>query len=327
MKAIVYTKYGSPDVLHSKEVAKPIPAANQVLIKVVTASLNAADWHMVRGTPFILRLMMGALFKPKYSIPGAAVAGRVEAIGKDVKQFNVDDEVYGDLSSSGWSTCAEYVCASEEALALKPPQLSFEEAAAVPMAAVTALQGLRDKGHIRAGQKVLINGASGGVGTFAVQIAKAFGAEVTAVCSSGKMDMMRSLGADHVIDYTKDDFAQNGQQYDLIIAANGSRALSDYRRVLAPNGIYVMTGGSVQQLFDVMLFGKRMSQDGRQFTNLMANSSSPDLVFLNELLQNRKIIPVIDRCYPLEQTAEALRYLEAGHASGKVIIIVENSAQ
>jgi NADPH:quinone reductase-like Zn-dependent oxidoreductase len=322
MKAAVYKNYGSPTVVHYTDVAKPTPAENEVLIRVYAAGLNAADCHMVSGTPFLIRLMMGGIFKPKHTILGAAVAGRVEAVGSAVKQFKPGDEVYGDLSSGGWGTCAEYVCAREEELALKPTQLSFEEAAAVPMAAVTALQGLRDKGHLKAGQKVLIYGASGGVGTFAVQIAKALGAEVTAVCSTKKIEMVRSLGADYVIDYTKEDFAQSEKRFDLIIGANGNRPLSDFRRVLAPQGTFVMTGGSMGMLFAVMTSGKRMSRSGQTFTNLMAHASNSDLAFLNVLLQARQIIPVIDRCYPLEQAAEALHYLNDGHAAGKVVVTV-----
>jgi NADPH:quinone reductase-like Zn-dependent oxidoreductase len=233
MKAIVNTTYGSPDVLQFKDVEKPSPTDNEVLIKVLAASVNAADLHLLRADPFLIRFMSG-LLKPKTTILGADIAGRVEAVGKNVTQFKPGDEVFGDISGCGWGGFAEYVCASEDALALKPTNLSFEEAAAVPMAAVTALQGLRNKGQIQPGQKVLINGASGGVGTFAVQIAKSFGAEVTGVSSTRNVDMARSIGADHVIDYTQADFTKNGQQYDLILAANGDRSISEYKRALAP---------------------------------------------------------------------------------------------
>ena len=323
MKAIVYTQYGAPsDVLHFKEVERPTPSDNEVLIKVHAASINAAEWHLVRADPFLARFATG-LLKPKNTIPGADVAGRVEAVGRSVKLFRPGDEVFGDLSACGWGAFAEYVCANENALALKPANMTFEQAAAVPLAAVTALQGLRDKGQIKAGQKVLINGASGGVGTFAVQIAKSFETEVTAVCSTRKVDMVRSLGADHVIDYTQEDFTANGQHYDLILAANGNRSIFEYKRALAPKGIYVMTGGSMAQLFQAMLLGPLLSMAGRQnMGNVRARPNQNDLAFLKELLEVGNVVPVIDRWYPLSETAEAIRYLEAGHARGKVVITV-----
>src|SRR6266571_7120401 len=239
MKAIVYHTYGSPDVLKLKEVAKPTPKDDEVLIKVYAAAANAGDWHLLRGVPFLVRLVSGVL-KPKNTILGADIAGRVEAVGRNVTQFQPDDEVFGDLSGCGFGGFAEYVCARENALALKPANLSFEEAAAVPSAGVTALQGLREKGQIQPGQKVLINGASGGVGTFAVQLAKSFGAEVTGVCSTRNVDMVRSLGADQVIDYTQADFTKNGQRYDFIFAVNGYHSIFDYKRALSPKGVYVM---------------------------------------------------------------------------------------
>jgi NADPH:quinone reductase-like Zn-dependent oxidoreductase len=319
MKAIIYTKYGPPDVLELKEADKPVPKDNQVLVKIHAASLNAADWHLLRADPFMARLFSG-LFRPKFNILGADIAGRVEAIGKDIKQFKPGDEVFGDLFGCGFGGFAEYACADEKALILKPANISFEEAAAIPVAAMTALQGLCDKGHIQPGQKVLINGASGGVGTFAVQIAKYFGAEVTAVCSTGNMEMARSLGADHVIDYTKEDFTKNGQQYDLILAANGYHPISDYRRGLSPNGIYVMTGGKGKQMFQAMTLGPWMSMGGKKMGGLSAKSNQKDLVFIKGLLETGKIKPVIDRRYPLSETAQAFRYLEEGHAKGKIII-------
>jgi len=322
MKAIVYTEYGSPDVLHLQEVVKPTPKDNEVLIKVYAASLNAADLHYLRADPFLIRPTSG-LLKPKNTFLGADVAGRIEAVGRTVTQFKLGDEVFGDLSESGRGTFAEYVCASENALSLKPANLSFEEAAAVPLAAVTALQGLRDKGKIGPGQKVLINGASGGVGTFAVQIAKSFGAEVTAVCSTRNLDIVRSIGADHVIDYTQEDFTQNGHRYDLILAANGYHSISDYKRVLAPKGTYVMTGGAMAQLSEVMLKGLWISMTGSQkMGNLLAKPNQKDLAFMKELLEAGKVVPVIDRCYPLSEVPEALHYLEEGHAKGKVVITV-----
>jgi len=325
MKAIVYTKYGPPDVLELKEVGKPAPKENEVLIKVQAASLNAYDWHLLMADPFLVRFMGGGLLKPKNKILGADMAGRVEAVGENVSQFKPGDDVFGDLARWGCGGCAEYVCAPEEALALKPKGMTFEQAAAVPMAALTALQGLRDKGHVQPGQKVLINGASGGVGTFAVQFAKFFGTEVTAVCSTGNMDMARSLGADHVIDYTKENFTKSGRQYDLILAANGYHPLADYKRALAPGGIYVMTGGSMRQIFQAMLLAPWFSMNGsRKMGGLTAQASQKDLVFIKELMEAGKVVPVIDRVYPLPEVPEALRYLVAGHAKGKVVITIEH---
>ena len=321
MKAIVYAQYGSPDFLQLREVARPAPKEDEVLIRVHAASVNAADWHYLRGAPFLFRLETG-FPKPKNTFLGADVAGRVEAVGRNVTQFQPGDEVFGDLSESGRGTFAEYVCASENALALKPANISFEEAAAVPMAAVVALQGLR-AGKIQRGQKVLVNGASGGVGTFAVQIAKAFGAEVTAVCSTMKLDLVRSIGADHVIDYTQEDFTRNRQQYDLILAVNGYRSISDYKRALSPTGTYVMSGGDTAQMMEAMFLGPWMSRKGsRKMGNLAAKPSQKDLIFVKELLETGKVVPVIDRCYPLSEVADALRYLEEGHAQGKIVITV-----
>jgi NADPH:quinone reductase-like Zn-dependent oxidoreductase len=324
MKAIVYTQYGPPDVLQVKEVEKPTPSDNEVLVKVHAASVNAADWHLLTADIFLVRLMGMGLLKPKNTILGADVAGRVEAVGRNVKQFQPGDEVFGDLSGCGWGAFAEYACAQETVLVLKPANVSFEAAAATPLAAVTALQGLRDKGQLQAGQKVLINGASGGVGTFAVQIAKAFGAEVTAVCSTRNVELVRSLGADHVIDYTQADFTRSGQQYDLILAANGYHSIFDYKRALGPKGIYVMTGGSMAQMFQAMLLGPVLSMTGEnKMGNLLAQSNQKDLVFIKGLLEAGKVVPVIDRRYPLHEAAEALRYLGEGHAKGKVVIAIE----
>jgi NADPH:quinone reductase-like Zn-dependent oxidoreductase len=270
--------------------------------------------------------MGGGLLKPKNQILGADLAGQVEAVGRNVKQFQPGDEVFGDLSGCGSGGFAEYVSVPENVLALKPANLTFEETAAVPMAAVTALQGLRDKGQIQPGQKVLIHGASGGVGTFAVQIAKSFGAEVTAVCSTRNVDLARSMGADQVIDYTKEDFTQNEQRYDLILAANGYHSLSDYKRALSPKGIYVMTGGSMAQIFQAMLLGPWISMTGsKKMGALSAEPNQKDLVFMKELLEAGKVVPVIDRRYPLSKVAEALRYLGEGHAQGKVVITVEHT--
>jgi NADPH:quinone reductase-like Zn-dependent oxidoreductase len=268
--------------------------------------------------------MGGGLFKPKNKILGEDIAGVVEAVGAGARLFKPGDEVFGDIASCGSGGFAEYVSVSERALALKPSNLSFEEASAVPMAAVTALQGLRDCGRIKPGRKVLINGASGGVGTFAVQIAKAFGAEVTAVCSTGKMDLARSLGADHVIDYTKEDFTRSGRSYDLILAANGYHPLSAYRRALAPGGVYVMAGGTTAQIFEAMLLGPLMSiAGGRKLGGMIAKNSREDLILLKGLLEEGRVVPVLDRRFPLSEIAAAMRYLEEGHARGKVVIKVE----
>ena len=325
MKAIVYTKYGAPDVLELKEVEKPTPRDDEVLVKLHAVSANAADLHLLRGDPFLLRLVSG-LLKPKNTILGADIAGRVEAVGKNVKEFQPGDEVFGDISACGWGGFAEYVCARENALVLKPACLTFEQAAAVPMAAVTALQGLRAKGQIQPGQKVLINGASGGVGTFAVQIAKSFGAEVTAVCSTRNVAMARSLGADHVIDYTQEDFTKNGQRYDLILAVNGYQSISDYQRALSPAGMYVMSGGSGAQMSQAMLLGPWISMTGsKKMGNLLAKPNQKDLVFVKELLEAGKVVPVIDRRYTLSEVPEAIRYLEEGHAKGKVVITLEQN--
>jgi NADPH:quinone reductase-like Zn-dependent oxidoreductase len=325
MKAIVCTKYGSPDVLQVKEVGKPAPRDDEVLVKIHAASVNAYDWHLLTADIFLVRLMGGGLLRPKHSIPGADIAGRIEAAGSHVRQFRQGDEVFGDISACSAGGFAEYVSVPESSLALKPTNLTFEEAAAVPMAAITALQGLRDLGHIQAGQKVLIQGASGGVGTFAVQIAKSFGAEVTAVCSTRNLGQARSLGADHVIDYTKEDFTKSGQQYDLILAANGYHPLSAYKCALTPQGIYVMAGGSGAQIFQAMLLGSWMSKTGgRKMGGVSAKPNQQDLTFMKGLLEAGKVVPVIDRRYPLSEAAEALRYLGEGHARGKIVITVEH---
>jgi NADPH:quinone reductase-like Zn-dependent oxidoreductase len=321
MKAIVYHRYGSPDVLEFTDLEKPTPKENEVLIKVHAVSINAYDWHLLTADIFLVRLMGGGLNEPKNKILGADISGRVEAVGENVTQFQPGDAVFGDIAGRAIGGFAEYTTAPEGILAAKPANLSFEQAAAVPMAGVTALQGLRDEGMIQPGQKVLINGASGGVGTFAVQIAKAFGAEVTAVTSTRNLDQATSLGADHVIDYTKEDFTQSGQQYDLILAANGYHPLSAYKRALAPRGIYVMAGGKPAQIFQAMLLGSLMSRSGgKKLGGVSAKASQKDLAYLKELLEAGKIVPVIDRRYPFNEAADALRYLGEGHARGKVVI-------
>lgn len=326
MKAMVYTQYGSPsDVLRLNEVEKPTPKDDEVLIKVLVSSINSAELHLIKADPFLVRMSTG-LLKPTKTIPGADVAGRVEAVGKDVRQFKPGDEVFGDLSGCGWGAFAEYVCANENAILLKPTNMTFEQAAAVPLAGVTALQGLRNKGQIKSGQKVLINGASGGVGSFAVQIAKSFGAEVTGVCSTKKMDMVRSMGADNVIDYTQVDVTQSGQYYDLILDAAAYRPFSVYKRILSSRGIYVFAGGTTSGLFRTMLQGSMMSKsEGQTFVTLMAGPNLDDLGCMKELLETGKVTPVIDRCYPLSEAVAALQYVEERHVQGKVVITVAHN--
>jgi len=326
MKAIVCTKYGSPDVLQLQEVAKPAPQDDEVLIRIYAASINSRDWRFMRAKPFFIRLRPGGFLQPKNKILGADVAGRIESIGSNVRQFKPGDEIFGYLpSATGCGTFAEYVCANENALALKPVNLTFEQAAAVPLAAMTALQGLRDNGNIQSGQRVLINGASGGVGTFAVQIAKAFGAEVTAVCSTRNLEMVRSLGADQVIDYTREDFTRNGQRYNLILAANGYHPISDYLRVLSPEGTYVVAGGSMLQLFQAARQGQRTSKTGSQKIYVVSlEQNQKNLIFMKELLESGKVVPVIDGCYPLSKTAEAFQYYEKVHPRGKVAITIKH---
>ena len=322
MKAIVCHKYGPPDVLKLTDVEKPIPEDNQVLVKIHAASVNYGNLVLLRGKPFLARFAFG-LLKPKYPIPGGDIAGQVEAVGKDVKQFQPGDEVFGDLSGCGWGGFAEYVSVPEHALALKPANLSFEEAAAVPMAGVTALQGLRNKGKIQSGQKVLIHGASGGVGTFAVQIAKSLGAEVTGVCSTRNVDILQSIGADHAIDYTKEDFTQQKQSYDLILAVNGHQPISAYKRALNPNGVFVHVGGSEAQLFQAMVLGPWISMTGsKKMGSMLQRANQKDLMYMKELLEAGKVKPVIDRCYKLSEIPEALSYFEEGHAQGKIVITV-----
>ena len=306
MKAVVYNKYGPPEVIQVQEEEKPTPKGDEVLIKIYTASVNAYDWHFLTADIFLIRFMGAGLFKPKYHRLGADVSGRIEAVGKSVTQFKPGDDVYGMIRGS----FAEYACSSEKDLVLKPSNLSYDEAAAVPMAGITALQGLRDEGKIQQGQKVLVNGASGGVGTYAVQIAKYYGAEVTAVCSTRNLDQARSIGADHVIDYTKEDFTQSGKLYDLIFAANGYHPLSAYKRALNPKGIYVMAGGTKAQIFQSILLSSLMSEKGgRKIGGVSAKRSQTDLAFLKEILEAGKVVPVIDRRYTLSEAADALRYL------------------
>lgn len=316
MKAIVYPTYGSPDVLELQDIDKPTPQDNQVLVKVHAAAANPLDWHRMRGAPFLVRLSDG-LRKPKNPRLGADIAGRVEAVGRAVTAFQPGDDVFGEIGAGGF---AEYVCVKEAALVSKPANLSFAAAAAAPVAALTALQGLRNHGKLQSGQKVLINGASGGVGTFTVQMAKAFGAEVTGVCSTRNLELVRKLGADHVIDYTQTDFTKTGQRYDLIFDAVGNRSVSDYRRALAPQGIGVVAGfTTLARMFPIMLFG---SWGQQKISAFLAQPNQSDLLVIKELLETGKVAPVIDRCYPLAETAAAIRYLETARARGKVIITI-----
>jgi NADPH:quinone reductase-like Zn-dependent oxidoreductase len=328
VQAVEYTQYGSPDVIRIRQVEKPTPRDDEVLIEVLAASVNAYDWHFLTADVFLIRLMSGGLRKPKKTTLGADIAGRVIAIGKNVTRFHPDDAVFG-TARGGSGGFAEFACASEKALELKPTNISFEQAAAVPIAGLTALQGLRDKGCIKPGASVLIHGASGGVGTFAIQIAKAFGAHVTAVCSSANVETARSLGADHVIDYSREDFAASSERYDLILVANGNRSLADYKRSLKANGVCVLAGGtvgSIGQLVGTMLSAWWISKTGsKKIHSLLARIKQADLAAMKELLESGKVKPVIDRRYPLRDAADALRYLGQGHARGKVVITMEHA--
>jgi NADPH:quinone reductase-like Zn-dependent oxidoreductase len=315
MKAIVCTRYGSPDILQLREVARPIPKEDEALVKVHATSLNAADLETLRGM-FVIRIVAPA--RPMHKILGTDVAGRVEAVGINVKRFQPGDEIWGDLSFPlGSGTFAEYVCIPEEALRLKPASMTFEQAAAVPTAAVVALQKLRYRGPIQPGHKVLINGAGGGVGTFAVQLAKYFGAEVTGVDSTEKLDMLRSIGADQVIDYTQEDFTQNEQRYDLILDIKAYRSISDYEHALGPKGVYVLVGGSVARILQAS-----MSRNERM-VNFQVRPSQEDLFFVKQLVEASKVVPVIDRRFQFSEVAEAVRYYGEGHARGKVVITVQ----
>jgi NADPH:quinone reductase-like Zn-dependent oxidoreductase len=322
MKAIVYRNYGSPDVLHYEDVAKPVPAANEVLVKVHAASVNPYDWHFMRGDPYIVRIFAG-LFKPKFPILGADMAGVVEAVGASVTQFQPGDEVFGN----GRGAFAEYVCVTETSVMSKPGGISFEQVASVPIAGLTALQSLRDKGHIRSGCKVLINGAAGGVGTFAVQIAKTFGADVTGVCSTRNVEMVRALHADHVIDYTQENFNENSQRYDIFLDLVGNHPLSACRRILTPHGIYVAAGGKADPwmfgVFAQAIHAFLLSLTGtRKLVGFFAKMNQGDLKILSELIQVGEVLPVLDKTYSLRDCAAAVRYVEEGHARGKVVIVV-----
>jgi NADPH:quinone reductase-like Zn-dependent oxidoreductase len=324
MKAAIYTKFGPADVVHIADIEKPVPKDNEVLIRVHAVSLNALDYRMMKGAPYIVRMLFG-MRKPSAASPGRPgrdVAGRVEAVGGKVTQFKPGDDVFGVCPGAA----AEYACAAEDKLALKSPTVSFEEAAALPIAAITALQGLRDKGKIQQGHTVLVDGASGGVGTFAIQIAKSFGAQVTAVCSTRNVEAARAMGADHVIDYTQTDFTRSGRRYNLIIAANGHHSIFAYRRALNPKGIYVMAGGGIPQILQTFLLGPLLSRMGsKKMRSFMARIDKKDLLVLQELLESKKVVPAIEKRFPLGETGEAIRYLAEGHARGKVVITMGNS--
>lgn len=319
LKAIVYTKYGGPEVLQIKEIEKPSPKDDEVLIKVYAVSINDWDFGLLGGD-FINRLLNG-LLKPKRKILGSDIAGRIEAVGKNVTRFKTGDEVYGDLSSY-WGGFAEYTCAREKSLALKPAAMSFEEAAAIPQAAMLAVQGLIDKGKIHPGQKLLINGAGGGVGTFAVQIAKLYGVEITAVDSAGKLNLLRSIGFDHVIDYTKEDFTGNGRCYDLILDVKTNRSMFDYTRALCPNGTYVSVGGSMGRLLQALILGPWISMMSKKHIRIVALKTNKDLLYMNELFEAGKIKPVIDGPYELNSFAEAFRLFAKAEHKGKVVIMM-----
>ncbi len=326
MKAIVYSNYGSPDVLKCEEVEKPTAGDDEVLIKVRAASVNPLDWHLMRGRPYLGRILLG-LRKPKITRPGRDVAGQVEAVGRKVTQLKPGDEVFGTCRGA----FAEYACTPESALVMKPDNVTFEQAASAPIAGFTALQALRDKGQIQPGQKVLINGAAGGVGTFAVQIAKSFGTEVTGVCSTRNVEMVRSIGADHVIDYTQEDFTKRGQRYDLILDSVSNHSLSARRRVLNPNGICVMVGGPnesrsmiglLAQWITALVLSRFVS---RKVVVYMARTNQEDLTIIGKLMATGKVTPVIDKRSGLSEVPEALRYLGTGHARGKVVITLEHN--
>ncbi len=321
MKAITQDTYGSPDVLEFTDVAMPDVGEDQVLVSVRATSIQPLDWHYMRGEPVIMRPSLGWR-GPKHKTPGADVAGVVEAVGGGVSQFKPGDEVFGGCDAG----CAEYAVSSERDLATKPGNLTFEQAAAVPVAALTALQGLRDTGKVQPGQRVLINGAAGGVGTFAVQIAKALGAEVTGVTSSGNVEMVRSLGADHVIDYTREDFTASAERFDVLFDLVGNRSLADLRRVIRPRGTLVVCGAAPGRWFAPLVPSLRAvivsPFVGQRLRPFLAKIDQVDLIVMKELIEAGKVTPVIDRTYPLTDTAEAMRYVEAGHAKGKVVITI-----
>ncbi|MEM9092486.1 MAG: NAD(P)-dependent alcohol dehydrogenase [Cyanobacteria bacterium P01_F01_bin.53] len=327
MKAIVQSEYGSADVLRVEDIDKPVVADDEVLVRVQGAGVHAGDWHLMRGTPFLIRLIFGGIQKPKFKTIGTDIAGRVEAVGKEVTQFKPGDEVFGDLSECGFGAFAEYVSVPEKALVLKPTNLTFEAAATIPVSGLAALQALRDIGKIQPGQKVLINGASGGVGSFAVQLAKAFGAEVTGVCSTQKIEMVRSLGADHIVDYTQADPTKPAQPYDLIIDAAAYQPFFAFLGAIAPGGTYVLVGGNTAEFFRAMLFGSfvdrfKAKSSRRKVTSLQSTPNQADLKTLKELIEVGKLKPFVDREYSLAEVPEAIRHIEQRHVKGKVAISV-----
>jgi len=324
MKASVLTNYGSPDFFEFRDVAKPTPKDNEVLIKVYASSINSWDWEILIGKPFVNRLMVGLRKPTRIKILGCDISGRIETVGKNVKNFKVGDEVFADLSNSGWGGFAEYVCApaNKNLLALKPTTMTFEQAAVVPQAAVLALQGLR-KGQIDQARTVMINGASGGVGSFAVPMAKSYGAEVTGVCPTNKMDFVRSLGADYVIDFTQQDFTRNGQQYDLILDVQGHHSIVDYRRALSTNGCYIMVGGSTKLVNQLLFLWPWLSLfSHKKMHLLMHKPDANDLNVMKTFFEAGSVSPVIDKCYPLSKLAEAMRYYGEGHVKGKIAITI-----
>ena len=325
MKAIVLEKYGSPDFFVLKKVEKPKPRDNEVLVKVFSVAINSWDWEILIASPFVNRLMAGLLKPKRIKILGCDIAGTVEAIGKNVKQFQPGDDVFGDLSGCGWGGLAEYVCARDNALVSKPASMSFEQAAAIPQAGLLALQALRYKGQVQSGQKVLFNGAGGGVGTLGMQIAKSFGAEVTGVDNTEKLDIMRSSGADHIIDYTQEDFTKNGQDYDRIIDVAATRSVFDYKRALSPDGIFVMVGGSSSLVYKLLFLGPWISMTESKKMGLLLHKPNKGLAYMKERFEAGKVIPVIDSCYPLNKTAEAFRYYGGGRVKGKIIITVDGN--
>ena len=323
MKAITYYQYGSPDVLQLEEVPKPVPAEDEILVKVQAVSVNRSDWESLTGKPFYAR--MGGLRKPSHHILGSDVAGRVELAGKNHRQFQPGDEVYGEMWGYNGGF-AEYVCTQGRAWALKPSEITFEQAAAIPQAGVIALQGIRDQGRVQPGQKVLINGAGGGAGSFAVQLAKLYGAEVTGVDHTEKLDYIRSLGADHVIDYTRTDFTRSGEQYDLILDPVAYRSAFAYARALKPRGTYFAVGGNVSTFLQLLLFGPPIrKRTGRNVRVLVVHRTQESLLAITELCEAGKVLPVIDRLYPLEEVPAALKHLGEGHARGKVVITVADT--
>jgi NADPH:quinone reductase-like Zn-dependent oxidoreductase len=319
MKAIIYTQYGGPEVLQMAEIEKPIPKDDEVLVEIHAVSLNDWDTGLLNGD-FINRILNG-IRKPKRQILGSEIAGRIEAVGKNVSQFKTGDEVYGDLSGH-WGGFAEYACAQQNALSIKPSGMSFQEAASIPQAAMLAVQGLIDKGNIRDGQKILINGAGGGVGTFGVQIAKLYGAEVTGVDCASKQDMMRSLGFDHVIDYTQEDFTKSARQYDLILDAKTNRSIFDYARVLSRDGVYVTVGGSLGRLFQSIFLGPLISLFAKKRIRIVTLKPNKDLSYMNELFESGKIKPVIDGSYQLHEITDAFRLFMKGEHKGKIVITI-----